>query len=73
MTADSTVTIGVAFLLNLLLMAFAIGKSHQKNHDEVQQVKRDVNGVGAKTGKIILYLNETAEGERRQRLTDILK
>ena len=35
--------------------------------------RQQVNGVGRKVGKVILYLGETAKGEQRQRLTDILK
>jgi hypothetical protein len=84
MAADSTVTIGVAFLLNLLAIAYAFGKSQQKNSGEIEKMKsdqqtfadgfkREVNGVGRKTGKIILFLSETADGPKRQRLTDILK
>jgi hypothetical protein len=73
MAADSTVTIGVAFLLNLLVMAYSIGRSQQKNAGELDKMKTQVNGVGKKTGKIVLYLSETAEGEKRERLTDILK
>jgi len=73
MAADSTVTIGVAFLLNLLVMAYSIGKSQQKNAGELEKMKTQVNGVGKKTGKIVLYLSETAEDKKRERLTDILK
>jgi hypothetical protein len=71
--ADSTVTIGVAFLLNLLVMAYSIGRSQQKNTGELEKMKTQVNGVGRKTGKIVLYLSETAEGKERERFTDILK
>lgn len=39
----------------------------------MKQLRREINGVGAKNGKIILYLSETAEGDARKRLTDILK
>jgi hypothetical protein len=35
--------------------------------------RHQVNGVGRKLGKVILYLEETAEGQERERLTDILK
>jgi len=73
MAADSTVTIGVAFLANMLAMAYAIGRSQQKNAGELEKMKTQVNGVGKKTGKIVLYLSETAEGTERMRLTDILK
>lgn len=73
MAADSTVTIGVAFLANMLAMAYAIGRSQQKNAGELDKMKTQVNGVGKKTGKIVLYLSETAEGPERARLTDILK
>lgn len=73
MAADSTVTIGVAFLLNLLAIAYAFGRSQQKNAGELEKIKTQVNGVGRKTGKVVLYLEETAEGPNRQRLTDILK
>lgn len=73
MAADSTVTIGVAFLVNMLAMAYAIGRSQQKNAGELEKMKTQVNGVGKKTGKIVLYLSETAEGPKRERLTDILK
>jgi hypothetical protein len=73
MAADSTVTIGVAFLLNLLVMAYSIGRSQQKNAGELEKMKTQVNGVGKKTGKIVLYLSETAKDKERERLTDILK
>lgn len=39
----------------------------------MKQLRKEINGVGSKTGKIVLYLSETAEGEARKRLTDILK
>lgn len=73
LAADSTVTIGVAFLANLLAMAYAIGKSQQRTRGELESMKKDVNGVGKKTGKIILYLTESAPEAKRERLTDILK
>jgi hypothetical protein len=38
-----------------------------------QNTRRQVNGVGRKLGKMLLYLQETADGEQRKRLTDILK
>ena len=66
-------TVGIASLVNVLLLAFAIGRSHQKTAGEMASIRRDVNGVGRKNGKIILYLSETAEGAKRERLTDILK
>jgi hypothetical protein len=38
-----------------------------------QHTRRQVNGVGRKLGKVLLYLAETATDEERRRLTDILK
>jgi hypothetical protein len=70
---DSTVTISIAFLLNLLIMAFAIGRNQEKTKNDIEGIKKDVNGVGTKTGKIILYLTESAPEAKRERLTDILK
>ena len=70
---DATVAVGVGFLVNLLALAFAIGKSQQKTSGEIANIKRDVNGVGKKNGKIILYLSETADGSQRERLTEILR
>ena len=70
---DATVTVGIGFLVNLLLLAFAIGKSQQKTAGEISNIKRDLNGLGKKNGKIILYLSETADGSQRERLTEILR
>jgi len=70
---DATVTVGIGFLVNLLLLAFAIGKSQQKTAGEMEKLRENVNGTGKKIGKVIFFLEETAEGSERQRLTDILK
>jgi len=70
---DAVVTVGIGFLVNLLLLAFAIGKSQQKTAGEIEKLRENVNGTGKKIGKVIFFLEETAEGSERQRLTDILK
>lgn len=36
-------------------------------------LKKAVNGIGRKVGKIILFLQESVPEDRRKRLTDILK
>jgi hypothetical protein len=38
-----------------------------------RHTRRQVNGVGRRLSKVTLYLQETADGENRRRLTDVLK
>jgi cell division protein FtsX len=38
-----------------------------------QNTRKQVDGVGRKVNKVLLYLQETATGEERRRLTDILR
>ena len=44
--ADSTVTIGVAVLANLLVTAFLVGRRHQKIESELVGLRKDFNGLG---------------------------
>ena len=73
MTVNPIVTVVITIVVNLLLLAYAIGKSQQKTAGENEKLREQLNGAGKKIGKVILYLEETAEGTQRQRLTDILK
>ncbi len=73
MTVNPIVTVVITIVVNLLLLAYATGRSQQKIAGENEKLKEQINGTGKKIGKVILYLEETAEGSERQRLTDILK
>ncbi len=74
MAADPTVTIGLALLVDLLLTAYAIGKSRQKATSEAEQTRKDLNGLGdfvrkeAKTNALVKTDEAKKNADRFERL-----